>query len=169
MRVRSHVFHVVIEPDELTAEVYTHDIQLHQRWSLGEGRQRSSADDFYYFDKFDEKPENVFDRLLKEGLTPREQDMWEQIRHMKLQMLAEKEREKKETRHQTKLQIEDQMKAREKEMKDQMEAREKEMKDQMEAREKNVEAQEKEIEAQKKEIEHKMGEMRRLMERNQTR
>ncbi|KAI9666281.1 MAG: hypothetical protein M1821_004216 [Bathelium mastoideum] len=157
------------EPDELTAEVYTHDIQLHQRWSLGEGRQRSSADDFYYFDKFDEKPENVFDRLLKEGLTPREQDMWEQIRHMKLQMLAEKEREKKETRHQTKLQIEDQMKAREKEMKDQMEAREKEMKDQMEAREKNVEAQEKEIEAQKKEIEHKMEEMRRLMERNQTR
>ncbi|KAI9685635.1 MAG: hypothetical protein M1820_010769 [Bogoriella megaspora] len=36
----SHLFHVVIEPDEFTAEFYTHDLKLLRSWSLGEGRTR---------------------------------------------------------------------------------------------------------------------------------
>ena len=36
----SHLFYVVIEPDDFTAEFYTHDLKLLRSWSLGEGRTR---------------------------------------------------------------------------------------------------------------------------------
>ena len=39
------MFHVVIEPDEFTAEFYTHDLKLLRSWSLGEGRKRLYARD----------------------------------------------------------------------------------------------------------------------------
>ncbi|KAF2868149.1 hypothetical protein BDV95DRAFT_500997 [Massariosphaeria phaeospora] len=46
MTIHSKLFHVVIEPDKLSAQIYTYDKQLHTTWSLGEGRQRKNLDDF---------------------------------------------------------------------------------------------------------------------------
>ncbi|KAF2785826.1 hypothetical protein K505DRAFT_196452, partial [Melanomma pulvis-pyrius CBS 109.77] len=46
-RIHSNLFHVVIEPNEMSAEIYTHDKQLHTSWSLSEGRQRKNSDDFF--------------------------------------------------------------------------------------------------------------------------
>ena len=39
------MFHVVVEPNESTAEFYTHDLKLLDSWSLGEGRKRHHRED----------------------------------------------------------------------------------------------------------------------------
>ncbi|KAF2732460.1 hypothetical protein EJ04DRAFT_395383, partial [Polyplosphaeria fusca] len=41
--VQSHLFHVVIEPEKMSAEIYTHDKQLLRSWSLSEGRQQKNS------------------------------------------------------------------------------------------------------------------------------
>jgi hypothetical protein len=45
-KIQSHFFHVVIEPNEFVAEIYTYDTQLVKPLSLGEGRQRANTYDF---------------------------------------------------------------------------------------------------------------------------
>jgi hypothetical protein len=45
-KIQSHFFHVVIEPNEFAAEIYTYDTQLVKSLSLGEGRQRANIYDF---------------------------------------------------------------------------------------------------------------------------
>jgi hypothetical protein len=45
-KIQSHFFHVVIEPNEFAAEIYTYDTQLVKSLSLGEGRQRANTYDF---------------------------------------------------------------------------------------------------------------------------
>ena len=41
---------MVIEPDEQSAEIYTHDKQLLQFWSLNEQRRRGNSDNFFNAD-----------------------------------------------------------------------------------------------------------------------
>ncbi|KAL9085468.1 MAG: hypothetical protein Q9165_007618 [Trypethelium subeluteriae] len=44
--IQSHVLLVVVEPDEYTAEIYTHDKQLRKTLTLGEGRLQNHTDYF---------------------------------------------------------------------------------------------------------------------------
>ncbi|KAF2737114.1 hypothetical protein EJ04DRAFT_390669, partial [Polyplosphaeria fusca] len=50
--VQSHLFHVVVEPDKMSAEIYTHDKQLRSSWSLSEGRRRKDSDALFEPDEF---------------------------------------------------------------------------------------------------------------------
>ncbi|KAL9080215.1 MAG: hypothetical protein Q9157_000998 [Trypethelium eluteriae] len=97
-KIQSHVFHVVIEPDESVAEVYTYDKQLHKSWSLGEGRQRFNADDFADF--IDQSSDADDDCMpLQDEPTQRERAMIGEIEKMKRQRereLKERERERQE-------------------------------------------------------------------------
>ncbi|KAF2736795.1 hypothetical protein EJ04DRAFT_595567, partial [Polyplosphaeria fusca] len=49
--VQSHLFHVVIEPEKMSAEIYTHDKQLLRSWSLSEGRQQKNSDGVLNFNE----------------------------------------------------------------------------------------------------------------------
>lgn len=46
-RIQPHILYVVIEPEELRAEVYSHDKQLYRSWSLSEGRRRDNSGDLF--------------------------------------------------------------------------------------------------------------------------
>ncbi|KAI9695365.1 MAG: hypothetical protein M1820_008660 [Bogoriella megaspora] len=117
-KVRSHLFHLVIEPDKQAAEIYTHDMQLYKSWSLGEGRQRSDAEEFPDFDP----PDDHLDRLLVERkLTTQENHMLGQMSQKVLKIEQQKELSIKETRQQTKAQMEQQNEQEKEDLRRQME------------------------------------------------
>lgn len=79
----------MIEPDELTAEIYTYDKQLHKSWSLSEGRRRITED---FNDSVFETDNHSMP--LQDEPTQKERGMMAEIERMKLQM--ERERQEKE-------------------------------------------------------------------------
>lgn len=87
----------------MTAEIYTHDKQLHKAWSLSEGRQRINTDDLYDFNDPVSDTANCSTPLQDEP-TQREGELIAEMQEMRLQMEREKEmrlqleREKEEMR-----------------------------------------------------------------------
>ncbi|KAF2726700.1 hypothetical protein EJ04DRAFT_530052, partial [Polyplosphaeria fusca] len=88
-----HLFHVVIEPEEMSAEIYTHEKQFCKSLSLGEGRRRKESDSF--LDKDETFPDAGSERMPpQDEPTERERAMMEQMK----EMYEEMERLREETR-----------------------------------------------------------------------
>jgi len=77
---------VVVEPDKMSAEIYSHDKQLCRSWSLSEGRQRKNSDGLFNFDKRVSGAEN--------GKMPTRDEL-EQKKHMLEEQLKEIEGKKR--------------------------------------------------------------------------
>ncbi|KAL9615668.1 MAG: hypothetical protein Q9160_009346 [Pyrenula sp. 1 TL-2023] len=88
--IRSHVFHVVVEPDELTAEIYSHDKQLYKSWSLSEGRQRVNAIELSNSSGFVFNTDNGT-MPMRDDSTQREQIPMEELKEARLQVERERE------------------------------------------------------------------------------
>ncbi|KAH7038893.1 hypothetical protein B0J12DRAFT_764734 [Macrophomina phaseolina] len=158
-QIKSHLFHIVVEPEEFTAEIYTHDIQLCQAWSLSEGRQRASTE-FYDFNDAVSDTANCAAPLQDEPTQRRDGttvEMEERERRME-----EREREMDRRMEEREREMERRMEEREREMERQMEGRERERERQMEERERGRERQ---MEERERERERQMEEMRVEMER----
>lgn len=115
-RIQSHVFHVVIDSEEMSAEIYTHDKQLHKSYSLSEGRQRcQNSDDGFNFDASlsDADSQGVPPQIEP---TEKESAMMERMKDMEERVKTMEEREKM-------------MEEREKQMEKEMEEQEKEIED----------------------------------------
>ncbi|KAF2872276.1 hypothetical protein BDV95DRAFT_593681 [Massariosphaeria phaeospora] len=158
---QSNLFHVIIEPDKLSAEIYTHDKQLHMSWSLSEGRQRKNLDDFCGIDESlsNEDSERM---LTQEDLIEDNHAMTEVIEWMK-EREEEREKEMKEREKEMKereKEMKEREEEREKEMKEREEEREKEMKEREEEREKEMKEQEEEREKERKEMKEREKEMK---------
>lgn len=126
-KVLPHLFHVVIEPDKLTAEIYTHDKQLHKAWSLSEGRQRVGMDDLHIDDTASDTSNDYMSSL--NTLTAREQALLGQLRKQ-----TKREQEIRfQVEQETRLQVEQEMRLQaEREIKHWIEREREEMRLQME-------------------------------------
>ena len=132
-KIQSHLFHIVVEPDELTAEIYTHDRQLCKSWSLSEGRQRVDAEYSYNFD--DLVPDTTSHcMLLHDETTHKERTTMGEMEVMRLRV----EREKEEMRLQVEREKEEmrlQVEREKEEMRLQMEREKREIRLEMEREE----------------------------------
>jgi hypothetical protein len=91
---------VVIEPDERIAEIYTHDEQLIQSWSLSEGRQRKNSHKFFEFNA------SLSDADSAGMLTQDEQSEGERAMMKKIEDMKERESEREKRVDALKLQME---------------------------------------------------------------
>jgi hypothetical protein len=107
--MQSRILQIAVDPNEYTAEVYTHEKQLRATLTLGEGRQRFDADE-------DASSSEMADEAMLQQASAQLQDM-------KRQMEQQEQREQDMKR---------QMEQQEQDMKWQMEQVQQDMKRQME-------------------------------------
>ncbi|KAL1618080.1 hypothetical protein SLS56_010705 [Neofusicoccum ribis] len=122
-KIKSHLFQVVIEPEELTAEIYTHDMQLCKAWSLSEGKQRVNTD-FYGFNN--PVPNTTDGGVPLHEPTQEREGTTVEIEEMRLQV-EEMKREMERKREQREQEREREMEEMKREMERRVEEREREM------------------------------------------
>ncbi|KAF2728289.1 hypothetical protein EJ04DRAFT_556846 [Polyplosphaeria fusca] len=116
-----HLFHVVIEPEEMSAEIYTHEKQFCKSLSLGEGRRRKESNSF--LNKDETLPDAGSERMPpQDEPTERERAMMEQLKEMK-----ERERAMHEEMKERERAMNEKMKERERAMHEEMKERERVM------------------------------------------